>query len=210
MLVRSPLFAECPNGRVVLIYDPYVCYRTQFVNQLTERVKDGLDLWEGEYDANCVEQTRQKGGLPPNITVVTGDQSDPDVLHNWVKQGKHPWDIIVDDGGHTNPQIMASFLVLFERALSPGGLYFFEDLQVGRHGGYFVGTDDIPIADVVTSWMEQLSIPNPEYRPRNDYVNSMRLQTPIKKNIKWILCQSEACLIAKCDDKSLRGCSKFW
>lgn len=44
-------------------------------------------------------------------------------LESWVSMTGGGFDLVVDDGGHTNMQLYNSFAVLFEKALKPGGLY---------------------------------------------------------------------------------------
>lgn len=46
-----------------------------------------------------------------------------------VKESGGKFDIIIDDGGHLYHQQKATFEVLWE-TLSPGGIYYMEDLQV--------------------------------------------------------------------------------
>ena len=41
--------------------------------------------------------------------------------------GVDQFDIIIDDGSHIESHIMTTFNTLFEKYLSPGGLYFIED-----------------------------------------------------------------------------------
>ena len=110
--------------------------------------------------------------------------------------------MIIDDGGHANFQIRNSFDVLFHKALNPGGLYFIEDLHVGR----IHGPDDNVIADMIKSWIDQLLIPDIytlEESKRGYVAKSaalMRSKYPIPSTIKWIFCQFEACVIMKCDN----------
>jgi hypothetical protein len=49
-----------------------------------------------------------------------------------VEQSGGNFDFIIDDGGHTNEQNFNSFMVLFQKALKPGGQYVIEDLQTSR------------------------------------------------------------------------------
>jgi hypothetical protein len=68
---------------------------------------------------------------------VVGDQQNETHLQRWVSEARAAgladgWDVIVDDGGHTNGQIMTSMRVLWQRALRPCGLYVIEDMDVAR------------------------------------------------------------------------------
>jgi hypothetical protein len=64
-----------------------------------------------------------------SIKVVVGDQGDLGTLRRWVAESGGGFDFIVDDGGHLSHQQIASFRILFQHALNPGGLYVIEDLQ---------------------------------------------------------------------------------
>ena len=68
------------------------------------------------YDVDVMEEDR--------IKVIRGEQKDPKVLEEVLLHG--PFDIIIDDGSHKNPDIMASFDYLFPR-MKPGGIYVIED-----------------------------------------------------------------------------------
>jgi len=57
-----------------------------------------------------------------------------------------PFDIILDDGGHTQEQQQTSFACLFPY-LAPGGLYILEDLE-GPYGGYFNNHSEAPDDDI--------------------------------------------------------------
>ena len=67
-----------------------------------------------------------------DINVLTGSQDDRAVLSRWINESGGNFDVIIDDGGHRNVQIWNSFNILFVEALSRGGFYLIEDLQVGR------------------------------------------------------------------------------
>lgn len=155
-----------------------------------------MEIWFAEYDADCVNKPSVQDELKSlHIQAVTGDQGNITTLHDWVDITGGMFDIVIDDGGHQNKQILNSFNILFYDALAPGGLYFIEDLQVGRdYASWF--PDGAPvIADVISSWINQLLIKaaNPTY--------------PIPKGINWIMCQSESCVIAKCLENDVARCS---
>ena len=62
------------------------------------------------------------------IKIFYGDQSNSSSLIESCNQmGVSQFDIIIDDGSHIDSHIMVTFNTLFERYLSPGGLYFVED-----------------------------------------------------------------------------------
>jgi hypothetical protein len=81
-------------------------------------------VWEAEYDASCVTKAKDAGKLA-DVNVVVGDQADPATLASWIEQTGGQFDVIIDDGGHTNVQIQTSFGHLWP-ALKPGGFYFIE------------------------------------------------------------------------------------
>ena len=85
-------------------------------------------IWMAEVDAACVEKQRTHASMK-GINVLVGDQSDEDTLHGWIKQAGTDFDVIVDDGGHTNLMIKKSFDLLWP-TVKPGGRYVIEDLQV--------------------------------------------------------------------------------
>ena len=61
----------------------------------------------------------------PRMTVIIGDQADPAFLASVVDR-YGPFDIIIDDGGHTMDQQIASIEALFP-GLNEGGVYIVED-----------------------------------------------------------------------------------
>jgi len=62
-----------------------------------------------------------------NVVVYIGDQSDASFLKE-LSQKEGPFDLIVDDGGHTMNQQQTSFEVLFP-LLKEDGIYVIEDLH---------------------------------------------------------------------------------
>ena len=64
---------------------------------------------------------------PPRITILQGDQTDKERLTE-IGETHGPFDIIIDDGGHTMYQQQTSLGVLF-KFVKPGGFYVIEDLH---------------------------------------------------------------------------------
>jgi len=146
------------------------------------------DLWFAEFDGVCVNAYKEKL-RDLRISTVVGDQGNVTHVRRWVNETGGNFDIIIDDGRHSNHCILTSFNVLFDQALKPGGLYFIEDLQVGRH---FDPKDGAIVAEVLEDWIDQLLIDGGTHK------------YPIPKGIQWIACQREACVIEKCDAQSVR------
>ena len=93
------------------------------------------ELWWAEFDAHCVKN-RRTAILDLGIKgVVTGDQSDPNVLARWRSETGGGFDIIIDDGGHTTRQQWATLLGLWP-AIKPGGKLIIEDMGQSRIGMY--------------------------------------------------------------------------
>jgi hypothetical protein len=97
---------------------------------------DSLKLW-AEYFKNaeiyCIDNNLSRieeyGYIDdPRIKIFYGDQSRPESLESACESmGVKQFDIIIDDGSHIEDHILKTFHTLFEKYLSPGGIYFVED-----------------------------------------------------------------------------------
>ena len=76
------------------------------------------------------------------------DQLDIPALQRFSSE-KGPFDVILDDGGHTMTQQISSFLALFP-SVKPGGLYVIEDLHTS-YWRQFGGSDNLSKADEGTT-----------------------------------------------------------
>ena len=144
------------------------------------------NLWEAEYNATCVDISTKQGKLDGFNTLV-GDQGNNNTLDRWIERSGGEFDVIIDDGGHHNCQIMASFIKLWP-TLKPGGLYFIEDLSVGKWMGYRkYSTATCPttfiFSDKLREWLEDL-IYQGVYGSR-------------KWDVHFMFCQAEACVLGK-------------
>lgn len=93
-------------------------------------VGGSLEIWQ-EYlgpDATIIGADIEPGVRQnaPDFEVHIGDQSDPVFLAEVVAQSG-PFDIVIDDGGHTFEQQRTSFDVLYP-LLNDGGVYIVEDV----------------------------------------------------------------------------------
>lgn len=149
------------------------------------------DLWSADYQGGCIENARTAGKLY-NFKTLVGDQENITVLNEWMKESGGRFDIIVDDGGHVNPQIYNTVYTLWDH-IKPGGLFFIEDMQVGRTGQWARGT---AMVEVIKDWLDQMIIEE----------SHTKYKHKIMPHVKAIYCQSEACVLIKCKEKDLGRC----
>jgi len=88
----------------------------------------GIDI-----DPECQQYANSK-----SVNIEIGDQANANFLQE-VEKKHGPFDIIIDDGGHTMKQQLISFKTLF-RLLKDGGVYIIEDIHTSywhEFGGKF-------------------------------------------------------------------------
>lgn len=137
-----------PTVSYLNIMNEYLSHkRNDKLNILEIGVREGNSIltWE-EYFPNakiygididdCTKHNNDR------IKVIQGDQSDEDVLKRICEDVDY-FDIIIDDGGHINTDIITSFNYLFDR-LRLGGLYMIEDLS-NSYSAYTCGENKITI-----------------------------------------------------------------
>lgn len=151
------------------------------------------ELWMAEFNGKCVEKHKANLTKQGVHDVLVGDQGNPQILQQWIKQSNatnNQFDIIIDDGGHKNCQIKTSFDALWP-TVKPGGLYFIEDLQVGRWKHYRCGNDQV-MSDVIQEWIEGLLIDGKLSLAPTD--------------ASFVMCQAEACVVGKkTNDEGLKS-----
>mmetsp|Transcript_39730 Transcript_39730/g.71639 ORF Transcript_39730/g.71639 Transcript_39730/m.71639 type:complete len:301 (+) Transcript_39730:309-1211(+) len=142
----------------------------------------GAELWEAEYDGNCVEKSMAEGSLE-GIHPLVGDQNDVPTLDTWIDQsGGADFDVVIDDGGHEQCQIWTSFQKLWPK-VQPGGLYFIEDLQVSRKPKF--NQVSSPLCEKGTNVVDNLK----------DMIDD--LAHDVMTDIKFVFCQRESCVLGK-------------
>ena len=94
---------------------------------------ESLKIWKERWpearifgiDINDVPEMNIEG-----IKVFKGAQQDKEFIEECLKEIGSQIDLIIDDGGHLPEQYFASLSFLFPH-LTPGGLYFIEDVFTG-------------------------------------------------------------------------------
>jgi cephalosporin hydroxylase len=80
-------------------------------------------------------------------SITIGDQADPQMWNTFYTSVVSTLDVLVDDGGHTPPQMLVTLQMSFPR-LNPGGLIAIEDI----HGRQYVQTFFHPAAQSISAW----------------------------------------------------------
>jgi len=144
--------SDCELARIALKYDTtklldpecvqYLPLYERNMTHLRDRpiklleigVKDGesLRMWKDYLHKDSIVYGMEINPIPldefkqDGIHLLFGDQTDIDFLAYVRQHG--PFDIIIDDGGHTMFQMRSSFEYLFRYSMASGGLYIIEDL----------------------------------------------------------------------------------
>lgn len=162
----------------------------------------GLELWVAESDGACAAAyaASEDDTLENRTRIVVGDQGNPTDLDRWLAESGGDFDAVIDDGGHRNSLINASFYALWP-ALKPGGVYFIEDLSVGRAKGF--DDADFVMADVMGVWIDQLLIterldertwgPQPTYAA----TEGRRRRFPLPDDVAFVHCGPNVCALGK-------------
>lgn len=149
-----------------------------------------LDLWVAEFNEICLQNHAQKLN---KVHVLRGDQSNLTILNDWVKKSGGNFDVIIDDGGHKSIQILNSLTHLWG-GLSPGGIYFIEDLHVQSTHNLFKSQGYPAPIIVIQAWIEALAVKNQKV---DQHFNEILQRFPLPNGLQWIFCQREACVLGK-------------
>ncbi len=97
---------------------------------------DSLKMWRHAFPKATiigVDLQEPEGFEPiPGVSIVTGDQSDPELfLRIRHELAPHGFDVVIDDASHSAGPTAAMLQAVFPGHLVPGGLYFIEDWGTG-------------------------------------------------------------------------------
>jgi len=176
-------------------------------------------IWEAEYDRECVA-AQHKLWRHLNISTLVGDQGNSSVVKSWIAKSGGGFNIVIDDGSHRNHDVYTSFMQLWPE-VQPAGLYFIEDLQVGRHAGWDDTHGEAVMADVLSTWTEQLLVSRRYSAASGCYsrlkrppaagtpmcpdsaavahvhAKKMRDKFPLPPRVAFIFCQTYGCVVGK-------------
>ena len=176
------------------------------------------ERWEAEYDKKCVRASQARGELD-HVRVLVGDQGDNKTLERWKAEAGGAFDVIIDDGGHKNKQIALTFAALWPR-LSQGGIYFIEDIQLGRTVTYentdagAITADWLAIlaAELILGRDSAAAMPSVPEAPCKSFnvptacvsvqggrrrADTRLFQPPDANEVDYVFCSLEACSVAK-------------
>lgn len=107
---------------------------------------EGVRMWLDYFDhiavrvfgVDIVQDTNacNKPGTIVRYTFTQGDQTDPEFWKRFIETHGSYWDVIIDDGLHSNIAVITTFNALWQH-VKPGGFYAIEDLNVGYGGPSF-------------------------------------------------------------------------
>jgi hypothetical protein len=124
--VYDDIFSQYKSPRILEIGVHYGASIDMYLQYFENPYVVGMDI-------------EQKIALDPRWRFVLGDQTNPTDLDKCVES--EPFDIILDDGGHTMRQQQITFGHLFKHVKS-GGYYILEDLHTSAYAEYIeAGTE---------------------------------------------------------------------
>eukprot|EP00667_Euglena_gracilis_P006991 EG_transcript_7054 len=166
--------------------------------KLWRRLLPAAELWEADVNKKCILSHAAKL-RELRITALHGNQASLSDLDRWIRKSGGQFNVIVDDGGHRTTMILKTF-ALFWWQVVPGGLYFIEDLVVGRARWQDDTHGLMAVADVVQAWVEELVVGAPSCDPtkRNTFAPLAKYNLwRLPRGTQWIFCQPEACAVRK-------------
>jgi len=202
----------------------YDFYFNKLRNQSNQLLEIGiyrgtsLTMWKKYFDndtkivgTDILPECKNYENQEDNVFVEIGDQTDKEFLQG-VSKLHGPFNIIIDDGGHSWKQQIVSFETLFPE-LKPGGIYVIEDLHTSywRDGKNFLkqngikdkfpdldltyGDYDICTTDYLKNLVDKVMISGKSFT-RYQELNGTKLDY-FENNIEFIHFYKSMCFIKK-------------
>ena len=121
-----------------------------------------LAMWKSYFGGDSIivgldinPACKQFENTDAKIHVRIGDQEMGGFLKS-VSKEFGPFDIIVDDGGHTTGQQIQSFLWLYFFAMKPDGIYLVEDLHTNYWPEYLTFAGGMTFVDLASNLVHRL------------------------------------------------------
>lgn len=111
--------------------------------------KENCELYGMDITPSCKQFEKD------TVKIFIGDQADKNFLKSIV-QSTQPFDIIIDDGGHTMVQQINTFEVLYDH-VKPGGLYLCEDLHTSYWPEYGGGSHPNTFINYSKKFIDQIN-----------------------------------------------------
>eukprot|EP00667_Euglena_gracilis_P014940 EG_transcript_15509 len=166
--------------------------------KLWRRLLPGAEIWEVDKNSECLK-AHADTLRDLRLNSVAGDQGNTSHVWGWIHQSGGQFDVVVDDGCHANHVILLAFALLWGEVV-PGGLYFMEDLQVGRRGNFDYTGGRMVVSDVLQMWLEELVVGFPSCdTPGMESVGDLGQYAlwRLPRRTQWLFCQPEACVLRK-------------
>jgi hypothetical protein len=160
-----------------------------------------VDLWKAyfpdmtlqimEYNKDCAEAFRSKVDK-----LYIGDQSDPKTLNSIGAEGG-PFDVIVDDGGHSRKQQLTSLIELWKYVKPNGGIYVMEDI-ITAFMTWFNDSEESPYNFVVDNlrMFYDPSYIGPDYKSMYEIPKNQTV-VDFHKSLMSMDCYRGACVFVK-------------
>lgn len=150
-LVDDPLFAFFSANKAGLVLDKWIHYFPIYTRHLTPYAGRPVSVLEiGVYRGGSMRMWSRFFGPHARLvgvdidpvalisadqyTVVLADQADPEAMRRLAEE-HGPFDVIIDDGGHSMAQQITSIETLFPM-LNEGGIYLVEDCHTSYWDEY--------------------------------------------------------------------------
>lgn len=124
------------------IYDDHFKkYQNPVIFEIGVYKGGSLEMWNYYFDGKCQiyaldidPECKKIENHFNNVHIIIGDQNNEEDLKKIINTVP-PIDILIDDGSHMQSHVIKSFLTLFPH-ISPGGIYFVEDLHTSYWSHY--------------------------------------------------------------------------